>query len=239
MRLSSQTADVPPCGGADAPAGAERPSRSDDVRAAQLMAAIEAVYRERFSTFHRVATAITGSSEAGRDAVQEAFARAIRWRRDFHGEGALEGWVWRTVVNVAKDHRRAASGGERCEDLAELPDTSGRGGADHPQAAIRQRVAALPDRQRVALFLRYYVDMSYAEIGEVLEIRTGTVSATLNAAHRALRISLEGVLAEDAALDDAGPRVAPAASARRRRRPLLPMSACVGARASRCRSTAN
>ncbi len=102
---------------------------------------------------------------------------------------------------------------------------------DHSEKIIRQRVAALPDRQRVALFLRYYVDMSYAEIGDALEIRTGTVSATLNAAHRALRSSLEDVL--DDGPQPTGARSAGAASIPARRRPQPPVSVCVGARPKR------
>jgi RNA polymerase sigma factor (sigma-70 family) len=53
-------------------------------------------------------------------------------------------------------------------------------------------VAALPERQRQALFLRHYADLDYEQIAEVLGIARGTVSATLHAAHRALRETLEG-----------------------------------------------
>ena len=44
-------------------------------------------------------------------------------------------------------------------------------------------LARLPERQRTAVFLRYYADLDYAAIGEALGITTGTVAATLNAAH--------------------------------------------------------
>ncbi len=236
MSVSSLTTAVPPergKGSADVqPLGL---SRADVERAAKLMNAIEAVYRDRFSTFHRVATAITGNPDLGRDAVQEAFARAIRWRRDFHGDGPLEGWLWRTVINVAKDHCRTTKATKWPAELVDLPDASGRGPDDHSEELIRQRVAALPDRQRVALFLRYYVDMSYAEIGDALEIRTGTVSATLNAAHRALRTSLEGVLDDGPQVGSTIPNAAGVATTRRRRRPELPVSVCVGARTTRRR----
>ena len=52
---------------------------------------------------------------------------------------------------------------------------------------------ALPERQRLAVFLRYYADLSYDQIAEVLQVRSGTVAAALNAAHRNLRDELEGV----------------------------------------------
>ncbi len=56
-------------------------------------------------------------------------------------------------------------------------------------------LARLPERQRIVVFLRYYADLDYAAIGQALGIRTGTVSATLNAAHAALQIQLEEVRA--------------------------------------------
>ena len=53
-----------------------------------------------------MAAAIAGDRELGRDAVQEAFAAAVRKRRSYRGDGTLEAWVWRIVVNAARDARR-------------------------------------------------------------------------------------------------------------------------------------
>src|SRR4051812_49797567 len=69
---------------------------------------LERLYREHLTEFRRVATAISGSVDLGHDAVQEAFARAVRSRRRFRGDGTLEAWVWRIVVNAARDARRRA-----------------------------------------------------------------------------------------------------------------------------------
>ena len=52
-------------------------------------------------------------------------------------------------------------------------------------------VAGLPERQRLTLFLRYYADLDYEAIAATLGVTTGTVGATLNAAHGALRCSLK------------------------------------------------
>jgi RNA polymerase sigma-70 factor (ECF subfamily) len=173
---------------------------SPDHRAAELMSAIEDAYTLRFSQFLRVATAIVGDAERGRDAVQEAFARAISRRLDYRGDGPLDAWLWRTVTNVARDHRRVAS---MTVLAAEPPEPRAGGTPANPiesaGATVRERIAHLPERQRLVLFLRYYVDLSYTEIGAALEIRTGTVSATLNAAHNALRCGLGPELAPDAA----------------------------------------
>jgi DNA-directed RNA polymerase specialized sigma24 family protein len=70
------------------------------------VAQLEALYRERYARFARVAGGIVGDGETGRDAVQHAFAIAIRERHSFRGEGSLEGWLWRIVLNEA---RRMAS----------------------------------------------------------------------------------------------------------------------------------
>ena len=148
---------------------------------------LEELYRSRFDVFARVAASVTGDGERARDAVQEAFATAVRKRGSFRGEGPLEAWVWRIVLNAARsDVRRSIP----AVDYDEQAATNG-----HPErdAELRVALARLPERQRTAVFLRYYADLDYVAIGEALGIRTGTVAATLNAAHTALRSRLEEV----------------------------------------------
>jgi RNA polymerase sigma-70 factor (ECF subfamily) len=147
--------------------------------------AIEEVYRRRFPRFLRVARAALGDDELAHDAVQEAFARAIRARFDFRGEGNLESWLWRTLVNVCADERRRVV-------LAEPEATTSNGTAeDWPE--LRSAIAALPERQRFALFLRHYADLDYEAIAATLGVQRGTVAATLHAAHESLRRTLTEV----------------------------------------------
>jgi RNA polymerase sigma factor (sigma-70 family) len=151
-------------------------------------AQLEALYRERFTYFVRVAVAICGDNDRGRDVVQNAFMTAIRLRRSFRGDGPLEAWVWRIVVNEA---RRAAREPAPLSDSAE--SMNGHSGAEPDPLGIRGWIAALPDRQREAIFLRYFADLEYGTIAEALGIEIGTVSATLGAAHRSLRKKLQEV----------------------------------------------
>ena len=72
------------------------------------LAEIETAYRENFQRFLHVATAITGDVELGADSVQEAFVRAIRLRHGYRESGSLEGWLWRIVVNSARDQSARA-----------------------------------------------------------------------------------------------------------------------------------
>jgi RNA polymerase sigma factor (sigma-70 family) len=155
---------------------------------------IEALYQARFRDFLRVATATAGSLELGRDAVQDAFVTAIRHHRQFRGEGPLEAWLWRVVVTSALKARRSSNRTPVAEAPSEArEDTPPRDDLHQ----VREAVAGLPERQRMVLFLRYYADLDYRTIADVLGVRPGTVAAALNAAHRALRGRVQEVLVCD------------------------------------------
>jgi RNA polymerase sigma-70 factor (ECF subfamily) len=146
---------------------------------------IEDVYRRRLAELRRVATAITGSREAALDAVQDAFARAIRQRESFRGEGSLDAWLWRIVVNTARDHAK-----ERAAQPLEDASVRASGGSESGapgERGLHVLVAELPERQRLTLFLRYYADLDYGTIAAALEISPGTVGATLSQAREGLR----------------------------------------------------
>src|SRR5437868_7623249 len=146
---------------------------------------IEAVYRARFGEFCSVAAAILRDRESGRDAVQEAFARAVRNRRDFRREGSLDAWLWRAVVNTALSERRKRGAPEVAEHETTADETDG----DDVRALIQQ----LPERQRLVVFLRYWADLDYSAIADALAIAPGTVAAALHAAHGSIRNSLQEV----------------------------------------------
>ena len=143
---------------------------------------LEALYRTRLPQFRRVAAAIAGDRDAGRDAVQEAFATAIRKRRTYQGSGPLEAWVWRIVVNAARDARRR----RRPEPVGEHEPSSNGNAPLLP-------LDLLTERQREIVFLHYYADLDYATIADALAISSGTVGATLTAARARLRRALQEV----------------------------------------------
>jgi RNA polymerase sigma-70 factor (ECF subfamily) len=171
----------------------KRPHRDRRTRRMQgaSLEEIERVYRQRLPEFRRVAAAILGNREAARDAVQEGFASAVRKRKTFRGEGPVEAWLWRIVVNAAREHGRHRD---------EVPDPkagarAARNGSSEEEYDTRIPVALalLPERQRLALFLRYYADLDYRTIADTLDIAIGTVGVTLSTAHTKLRELLEEV----------------------------------------------
>jgi DNA-directed RNA polymerase specialized sigma24 family protein len=76
-------------------------------------AALERLYRERYTRFRDGLATITGSYDTAHDVVQDAFAKALVKRRGFRSDGSLEGWVWRIAFRLALKER--ARGGRRLE----------------------------------------------------------------------------------------------------------------------------
>jgi DNA-directed RNA polymerase specialized sigma24 family protein len=144
---------------------------------------LELLYRARYRAFARVASAIAGDPARGADAVHDAFASAIERLGSYRGEAPLEAWVWRIVIRAAGAARARTAQATTCHLEG--------GAAPDDDRGIRALIAALPERQRLAVFLRYFADLDYRAIADALGIEVGTVAATLNAAHRSLRRSLE------------------------------------------------
>lgn len=148
-------------------------------------AAIEEVYRRRYIGFVRLGYALLGDREQARDAVQETFATALRERQSFRGEGSLDGWLWKTMLNVCRQEQR-----RRGRLSGEQPPEQAGNGEPSERRELRALIATLPDQERHAIFLRYYADLSQDEIAEVLGVRPGTVGAALNHARNKLRVAL-------------------------------------------------
>lgn len=148
---------------------------------ADRMALIEDVYRREYDAMLRLAHLITGSAEAAEDVVQESFVRLCRnWER-----AAQPGAYLRTVV-VSRcrswQRRRFVERQARPRLPAHRVDAEAR--------ELLDALARVSARQRAALVLRFYADMSEAEIADVLGCRPGTVKSLV---HRGLR-TLEGMI---------------------------------------------
>lgn len=144
---------------------------------------LQSLYERRLPQFRRVAAAVLGRRGLAEDVVQDAFVRAVVARESFEGVGSLEAWVWRIVLNAARDARaRSSRVVEASPDVEVAADS-----IQERRELVRAAVEQLPERQRLILFLRYYADLDYRAIAAALSISDGTVAATLNAAHTRLR----------------------------------------------------
>jgi RNA polymerase sigma-70 factor, ECF subfamily len=148
--------------------------------------AIEALYRERYVRFRNTLATITGSHDSARDVVQETFLRALKQRRSLRDEQALELWVWRIALRTAYESRRNGSTPETPpeERIDPMPVEAQR------DPALAEALRRLPGRRRLIVFLRYYADLSYAQIAELCEVSEGTVAATIAQARAQLAEAL-------------------------------------------------
>jgi RNA polymerase sigma-70 factor (sigma-E family) len=140
----------------------------------------------------RSAYALCGDHQTAEDAVQAALTSAcVSWQR-VRGADSPEAYVRRMVINQLLGWRRRKSW--RLESLSgSVPDT---GRESHEQNVadsdlVWRALAGLPPQQRAVLVLRYYEDLSEAEIAEVLGIRSGTVKSQASAAMAHLRRDLD------------------------------------------------
>src|SRR4051794_14134518 len=128
---------------------------------------------------------LTGDRAAGEDLVQEALLRCLpSWGRlDPHG---VEAYVRKVMSRLAwKQHRhplRMSSAPVQAEPTtADIAETSTE------ESALRDALEGLPHQQRVVLVLRYWQDLSEAEIAELLGCRQGTVKSRASRAYAQLR----------------------------------------------------
>jgi len=144
----------------------------------------------------RAAYAISRDHHHAEDAVQAALAKAyVRWRRIARTERP-EAYVRRMVVNEVLSWRRRASSGELPSGALPEPAAAAPAESLAESDAMWSAIGLLPARQRAVLVLRYYEQLSEAEIAETLGIRPGTVKSQCSAALANLRRSWDRMTVE-------------------------------------------
>lgn len=153
-----------------------------------------AFVRARSDALHRTAFLLTGSRDWAQDVVQTALTRLYRvWDRR-RAWAEPEAYARRIVTNVVLSSARRRWWGERpVEAVPERP-----GGLDDTAAvaerdALRRALLRLPVRQRTAVVLRHYLDLSEAEVAATMDCPVGTVKSLTARGLTTLRADLEEV----------------------------------------------
>ena len=125
------------------------------------------------------------------DAAQDTFVKAWRRLETFRGECDERTWLMRIAINTCRDYHRTAwlRHVDRSTPLEALPEA---GAEDvHPDGEVIRAVMALSRREREAVLLRYYQEMSIAEAAQALRISPSAVKQRLQRANRRLRDRLK------------------------------------------------
>lgn len=149
------------------------------------LGALEALYRERYEASVRLAHLLTGDRGRAEELTQDAFVRIAPRLSEVENP---PGYLRTTLVNLCRDDGRRAKRADalpvppaRVAPAPTIPPTS---------TAVWAALQQLPERQRVAVTLRYYLDLPTDEIAEVLGARPATVRSLV---HRALATLKEAV----------------------------------------------
>ncbi len=169
----------------------KRPISRDDVRTgdlddAALRAFLASDYRRLVGAFRVIA----GSRAAAEDAVEEALARAVERSRRGERIDDLTTWVAVVAKNLLRSaFRRSLVERRARRRLADTP-VSYEAAATHEHDDLLQAVASLPRRQREAVALHYFADMSVAGVARVTSSTEGAVKVLLHRSRRSLAATL-------------------------------------------------
>ncbi len=149
------------------------------------------VERNRRSVY-QLCYRFVGNHEDASDLTQDVFLRAYRGLRKFRGQSSLSTWLYRIGVNVCLN--RVTSKVPPSEPIESRHDVAAREDPVPDQmirneraASIRAAVARLPEKQRAALILRVYHEMSHQEIAQALGSSVGAAKANVFHALRNLK----------------------------------------------------
>jgi RNA polymerase sigma-70 factor (ECF subfamily) len=162
----------------------------------------EAAFREGIAQhaplLHRIACRMVGDAQEAEDIVQEAMLRL--WDhapRLVAGEGAgirLGAWLKRVTVNLAIDRLRVAkrvSDEEAPERADETPLADHQIETHEETTTARALIAALPERQRAAIVLTYYEELSNSDAARAMDMNVKAFESLLHRARAALRKAFE------------------------------------------------
>ncbi|HZX96754.1 MAG TPA: sigma-70 family RNA polymerase sigma factor [Myxococcales bacterium] len=159
--------------------------------------AFEALVRRYQRPVLAIARRFARDPDDAEDLAQRAFINASQRAGGWRG-GSFKSWLFRIVVNLAKNHLRDTARFDRSEDAQERELAATAPGADaridsaQQQRALREAVAKLPRRQREVLLLRIDGDLPFAEIAQSLGITEVNAKVNFHHAVRKLKTMLQG-----------------------------------------------
>jgi RNA polymerase sigma-70 factor (ECF subfamily) len=172
-------------------------------------AALAILLRELEDPWYRFSLSLLGDGERAREAVQETGLRFLKTLPGFRGESRLQTWSLGIALNVVREMRRkarpmadhgqqylAAATAERQAPQSPLSQAEH---SEHTQK-LREVLHDLPERQREAISLRFFEELSVEETARAMNCAEGTVKATVHQALRSLKNKLSAAVAKAGAV---------------------------------------
>ncbi len=160
----------------------------------------EALAQDYAQRVYRFACMLSRNRADSEDLAQEALLKAMRSLHRFDpSRGSFESWLWRIVVNVARDAGRASTRADALWERIVSRQLSDTAREEVDSLALRRlsdahlldEVTRLPRRYGSLIALRFGADLSYEEISQLLHENPAALRQTMRRALKALRIRLE------------------------------------------------
>lgn len=141
---------------------------------------------------------VLGDRDLAQDAAQDAFVNALNGLARFRGDASFRTWLLRIAVNTAKSvgrwrgRRREVSLEVTADRPGRAPDPAVRAVLKDEAARASAWLARLPEKQRLAVSLRIHEDLSYAEIGRILDCTEGAARVNYHLGIKRLREMFNG-----------------------------------------------
>ncbi|RMD72374.1 MAG: sigma-70 family RNA polymerase sigma factor [Bacteroidetes bacterium] len=129
---------------------------------------------------------MVGNHEDANDVLQEVFIKVYRHADSFEGRSGLYTWLYRIATNEAlgflrkQQRRRSYSMDDEDNGLAHRLEADSWFDADGARQALAEAIERLPDKQRQVFELRYFDEMSYKDMSELLGTSVGALKASFH-----------------------------------------------------------
>lgn len=150
--------------------------------------AFERVVREYSEQLYWQARRIVLTHDDADDVIQNVFLKAWTHLDDFHQDSRLSTWLYRITINESVDfvrrkkNKSVVSTDQEETGIANMLLADNYFDGDETQALLQEAIAQLPDVQRTVFNLRYYDDMKYSDMSELLKTSEGSLKASYHIA---------------------------------------------------------
>tara|TARA_R110000868_G_scaffold121034_3_gene321116 strand:+ start:3218 stop:3760 length:543 start_codon:yes stop_codon:yes gene_type:complete len=131
------------------------------------------------------------------DVLQNTFIKVFNNINGFKGDSKLYSWMYRIATNEAlsflkiKTRKLGVSDSETQERMIENLEADVYFDGDYIQLALQKAIATLPERQKLVFNMKYYQELKYEEISEILETSVGALKASYHIAVKKLESFLK------------------------------------------------
>ncbi|MCL5428273.1 MAG: RNA polymerase sigma factor [Chloroflexi bacterium] len=152
--------------------------------------AIEDLVHEHQAKIYRLCLSMLDDAADAEDATQESFIAALKALKTYRGDSAFHTWLFSIALNVCRSSLRQRKRRTQLGTTLADPSIASESSPTPEQQTLRTEgsqalwvaLNKLDEKHRLPIFLRYYHDLSTAEIAKVLRINQGTVHSRLSIA---------------------------------------------------------